>query len=95
LSDLEEARRIILEGLGSDAARVWLFGSRARGDAGRASDIDVAVLPEAPLPPGLLQEIREALENSLILYPVQLVDLTTAESSLREAVLAEGVPWTN
>ena len=95
MSDLEEARRIILEGLGSHAARVWLFGSRARGDAGRASDIDVAVLPEEPLPPGLLQEIRAALESSLILYPVDLVDLTTAEPSLQETVLAEGVPWTN
>ena len=93
--DLDEARRIVLEGLRPHAARVWLFGSRARGEPGRASDIDVAVLPEGPLPAGLLQEVREALENSQILYPVDLVDLTTAEPGLRETVLREGVPWTN
>ena len=44
--DLDEARRIVLEGLRPHAARVWLFGSRAHGEAGRAPDIDVAVLPE-------------------------------------------------
>ncbi len=94
MADLDEARRIVLEGLQAHAARVWLFGSRARGTAGRGSDIDVAVLPDRPLPPGVLQDIREALENSRILYPVDLVDLTTAEAGLREAVLREGVPWT-
>ena len=93
--DLDEARRIVLEGLRPHAARVWLFGSRARGEPGRASDIDVAVLPEAPLPVGLLQEIREALESSQILYSVYLVDLTTAEPSLCKAVFRDGVPWRN
>ena len=43
--DLAEARRIICRGLAGLRARVYLFGSWARGDARRTSDIDVAIDP--------------------------------------------------
>ncbi|MGD0497138.1 MAG: nucleotidyltransferase domain-containing protein [Bryobacteraceae bacterium] len=49
--DLNEVRRLVLRGLSGRRARVYLFGSWARGDASRVSDIDVAVLPLEPLPP--------------------------------------------
>jgi len=91
--DLEEARRIILGKLEGIPARVYLFGSWARSEARRHSDIDVAISADGPLPPGLLLEIEEALDSSEVLYPVELVDLTTASSSLRERVAAEGIPW--
>jgi len=41
--DLKEARRIVLDKLRGVPARVFLFGSRARGDTRRASDIDIAI----------------------------------------------------
>ena len=91
--DLEETRRIVLKGLEGYPAKVCLFGSFARGEARRYSDIDVAISPLEPLPPGLLLEIEEALDQSEVLYPVELVDLTTASESLRERVAAEGIPW--
>jgi predicted nucleotidyltransferase len=78
--DLEEVRRIVLRGLAGRPARVYLFGSWARGEASRVSDIDIAIMPADPVPPGLLSEIEEALENSLSLYPVDLVDLTGAST---------------
>jgi len=92
--DIEEVRRIVLRLLEGRPARVYLFGSWARGEACRTSDIDVGILPSAPLPAGLLPEIEEALENSLSLYPVDLVDLTTASDHFRGRVLAEGLSWT-
>jgi predicted nucleotidyltransferase len=92
-ADLDEVKRIVLQGLGSHRARVWLFGSRARGTGGRASDIDVAILPLEPLPPDTLARIEETLENSLVLSPVELVDLSTADPALRERVEREGIPW--
>jgi predicted nucleotidyltransferase len=93
-ADLEEVRRIVLRLLEGRQARVYLFGSWARGEACRVSDIDVAILPAEPLPAGLLPEIEEALDNSLILYPVDLVDLSTTSDQFRERVQAEGVLWT-
>jgi len=50
---------------------------------------------EESLPSGLLPEIQEALEESASLYPVDLVDLTTASDAFRARVLAEGLPWTD
>jgi len=46
-----------------------------------------------PLPSGLLLEIGEALDQSQVLYPVELVDLTTASEAIREKVASEGIPW--
>jgi predicted nucleotidyltransferase len=93
--DLNEVRRIVLNGLSGREARVYLFGSWARGEASRVSDIDVAVLGTEPLPPDVRADIEEELENSLCLYPVDLVDLSVASDSFRSRVLSEGIPWTD
>ena len=91
---LEEVRRIVLDGLGGYRANVYLFGSWAKGSASRVSDIDVAVMPLEPLPSGLLAGIRERLEESRVLHPVELVDLSRAGPEFRRRVEAEGIPWT-
>ena len=93
--DLREVRRIVLRGLAGQRAQVYLFGSWARGEASRVSDIDVAILSEESLPSGLLPEIQEALDESASLYPVDLVDLSATSDAFRSRVLAEGMPWTD
>jgi predicted nucleotidyltransferase len=93
--DLKEARRIVLDRLHGQGVRVFLYGSWVTGHPGRTSDIDIGVLPEGKLPGGLLSEIREALEESTIVYPVDLVDLSEASPSLRERVVREGIPWSD
>ena len=92
--DLEAVRRIVLSGLRGHPARVFLFGSRARGDHRVASDIAVAVLPLEPIPAGLLAEIREALDESHVPFVVDLVDLREAPPALRERAIREGSEWT-
>ena len=91
--DLTEARRIVLESLGMHPVRVYLFGSRARGEEGRASDIDIAVLSSEPLPGWILSEVRERLDESQIPFKVDVIDLSTMDPAFRERVLKEGVPW--
>jgi len=95
MNHLEEVKRIVLKGLRGQRAKVCLFGSRARGDAARFSDIDVGVLPLEPLPPGLLSAIREELEESNVPFRVDLVDLSDAGSTFREQVEKEGQLWTD
>jgi uncharacterized protein len=92
--DVEIARRIVLDRLKGRDCSVFLFGSRAHGKPRRSSDIDVAVLPREPLPPGLLAEIAEALEESPILCSVDLVDLLRCDEDFRRRVLSEGQRWT-
>jgi len=90
---LREVRAIVLRGLEGWPAKVWLFGSFARGEERTTSDIDVAVEPGPDFPAHLLGEIAEALEDSTIPYFFDLVDLCAACDRLRAKVLKEGVPW--
>jgi len=58
--------------------KIVLFGSRARGDAGRKSDIDIGVETDRPL-------------ASVELLDVDLLNLDSINESFREAVEREGV----
>jgi CRISPR-associated protein Cmr1 len=60
--------------------KIILFGSRARGDAHKNADIDIAI--ENP---------KNPISNIDISVPLDIVDLTKANSSLKEKVRHEGV----
>ncbi|AVR87832.1 nucleotidyltransferase family protein [Thauera aromatica] len=91
--DVSAAHKLIRCSLPPEAAKLWLFGSRARGDARRWSDIDIAVEPLRRLPPGLLAELREMLAESSLLLDVDLVDLSAASPALRNVIKEEGIAW--
>lgn len=93
--DIQTAHDIIRSLLPPDQARLWLFGSRTRGNARRWSDIDIAVEPLTAPPAGLLAELRELLAESSILLDVDLVDLSQAGRALNDAVEREGIAWTD
>lgn len=92
---LEEIKRIILEHLTPyPNISVFLYGSRAKGYAGKHSDVDVGIYPrEEPLPTGVLAELRESLEESAIIWTVELIDLSQADETFRNKVISEGILW--
>lgn len=68
---------------------VWLHGSHARGDAREASDVDLALVADAPLE---LSELL-ALESDLAVVlgdEVDLVDLFGSDDVLRLQVIEHG-----
>lgn len=87
------ARELVLRHFAGHPVDVFLFGSWARGAARRTSDIDIAVLPKGPIPPVVFSELREALEEAPIPYPVDIVDLREVSAPLRARVLKEGIRW--
>ncbi len=90
---LDAVRRIVLDALAGRDAKVYLYGSCARGEARHSSDIDVAIDPATPLPMGLVGDIREALEESTIPYNVDVVDLGAADPEFRQRILRDAVEW--
>ena len=90
---IEELRRLVLDALGEHDAEVWLFGSCARGEVFRHSDIDVAILPRGELPAGFFSELADSVEESSIPYDVDIVDLRSAAPGLIDEVRREGVKW--
>jgi hypothetical protein len=73
--------------------RLYLFGSWARGEERRSSDIDLAIDYTSPLPPYLLAQLREALEESTVPYRVDVVDLTQVDEAFKDTVKKEGIVW--
>ena len=90
---LNRIRTLVVDGLAGTKAEIYLFGSHARGDATRLSDVDVAIDAAEPLPTGCLARLRERLEESTIPLTVELVDLGEADGDFRARVRGEGVKW--
>ena len=75
-----------LRGALPDVVAIYRFGSTATGQAVRDSDVDIAVLPAAPLEPSFRWDLQECLALSLH-RPVDLVDLLKASTVMRMQVL--------
>lgn len=90
---LTEVRRIATEVLAPLEVDLYLFGSRARGDARMASDIDIALDPRQELSASVLADLEERFEESTVPVRVQIVDLSHAGPQFRARVLEEGVRW--
>jgi predicted nucleotidyltransferase len=74
--------------------RVWLFGSRARGDALRRSDFDLAFEPLDGFDDTSLFAFEDAVQNDPeIIYPVDLVNFSEAGDLLRARIDQEGILW--
>ncbi|NOY93612.1 MAG: nucleotidyltransferase domain-containing protein [Deltaproteobacteria bacterium] len=67
---------------------IWLFGSRARGDAGPTSDVDLAILCDPPL--GLDRTVVMDRASRAISTAVDLVDLGSAPPELVWEVVTTG-----
>ena len=90
---LDAVCAIVLGALGGREARVWLYGSFADRSERVYSDIDVAIDPAAPLPPGFILELHETLELSTVPRTVHVVDLSGADAGFAETVRRKGILW--
>jgi predicted nucleotidyltransferase len=84
---------MIFEEIAGRPVRVFLFGSRAKGDASAVSDVDVALLGPGRLDRGWLARLRERLEESTIPYKVDLVDLNDVANEFRNVVFRSAKEW--
>ncbi|WP_274532242.1 nucleotidyltransferase family protein [Aquifex aeolicus] len=72
--------------------KVYLFGSRARGENTPRSDLNLGFLSDEDI--GYeLSLLREILEESNLPFSVDVVDLSKAGREFREMVLKEGKLW--
>ncbi|WP_114312438.1 nucleotidyltransferase domain-containing protein [Thermus caldifontis] len=95
-TSLEQDKEVVVATLApylrGKGVKLILYGSHARGEAGRGSDLDLALLGPLTLRE-LLPLLREALEEAPVLRRVDLVDLGEADPTFRERVLKEGIVW--
>ncbi len=66
---------------------VWAFGSRVHGRCLRKfSDIDLAIISDAPVDSGRLSALREAFSESDLPYRVDVVDFASASRTFRDII---------
>lgn len=76
-------------------AKVWVFGSRARGDHKPFSDIDLMYKITTDLPLGLIYDITTNLEDSDLTIKVDLVNQDEIAQSYIEDALLERLEINN
>lgn len=92
--DLEVKRKIIgiLTVLFPDA-KIYLFGSRAWGNARPLSDIDVAIDEGTKIDRLRMGEASGMFDGSNLHMKVDVVDLHTLPASWIERIKKEGIVW--
>nr|VFK26933.1 MAG: type I restriction enzyme, S subunit [Candidatus Kentron sp. MB]VFK31182.1 MAG: type I restriction enzyme, S subunit [Candidatus Kentron sp. MB]VFK75381.1 MAG: type I restriction enzyme, S subunit [Candidatus Kentron sp. MB] len=65
---------------------VWAFGSRVTGRARPYSDLDFAVITNAPLPFVVIGELGEAFSESDLPWRVDVVDWATTSAAFRRII---------
>lgn len=87
--DLSAVRAVVRRAL-PGLRLLYVFGSRARGDARPDSDLDLAVLADGAIDPLRLHELRLTLGAQLD-CDVDLVDLDRASTVLKLEVIRDGI----
>jgi uncharacterized protein len=92
---IRELKSFIIEFFKEENVIVILFGSRARGDNSRVSDIDIGILPKNRLDRKKLVLLKEKIDNLNFPYTVDVVDLSKVSKAFREKALKDGIIWKN
>lgn len=71
--------------------RIYLYGSRARGDHSMGSDVDLALDAGQKIEPLTMIFIKEDIENSTIPYFVDVVDVHTISADFKQEITKEFV----
>ena len=76
-------------------AKIYLFGSRARGTNSEWADIDIALDAGKLLYGPNVYEISCMFKESFIKYNIDIVDLYQVSDLMREQILKDRVIWKN
>lgn len=87
---LTQIKKILDTYFGENSTKVYLYGSRARGESHSASDIDLAVQSSEVLTHEL-SRAKEAFFESHIPYKIDLINLDTVDKQLKKSIRKEGV----
>ncbi len=85
-------KQIILSHIDKEKHSVYLFGSRAKGKADQSIDVDVGIWGDNPLDT-IYHRIVNDIEESIIPYDVDIIDLYLASEEFRKHVLKDAILW--
>ena len=90
-NELDYFQKELVSPLKDIDAKVWIFGSRARGDHQKFSDVDILVESHDEKINQLLSSIREKFEEGSFPYKIDLLLLEDLAKSYRDSVLKDRI----
>jgi len=87
-------RQQVFQFLDPQKYKVFLFGSRASGQARQFSDVDIGIEGSEKVPTMIMFQIRDAFEESSLPYFVDVVDFHSVDQKF-EAVAKQQVIYLN
>jgi predicted nucleotidyltransferase len=84
---LNEIKKIIFRYLNPKEYQVFIFGSRATGEAVKFSDIDIGIMAKKEVDGETLAKIESAFEDSDIPYKVEVVDFSLVSKRFKRVAL--------
>ena len=70
---------------------VWAFGSRVSGGAKQFSDLDIVIMTQEPLSLTDMADLKEAFDQSDLVFKVDIVDWASTSDSFRKVIKAEKI----
>ena len=92
VKSVEDVKEVIRKLFKGKDVKVYIFGSRAKGEHTPRSDLDIGFLSNEDISYEL-SLLREFLEESNLTFVVDVVDLSRTSKDFREAVMKEGKLW--
>ena len=74
-------------------AKIYLFGSRARGTHNERSDIDIAIDAGRLLTMSERGQLNNMIDALNIVQEVDIVDFNNVPEALKNNILREGIMW--
>ncbi len=90
---VEIAKSIVLEKLEEKRCRIFVFGSRARGDYHRFSDLDIGIIPLSDKTLNL-PDLQDYLNyESLIPFKVEIVNFAIVDDKFKSKAMQNVIWW--
>ncbi|WP_291399315.1 nucleotidyltransferase domain-containing protein [Daejeonella sp.] len=93
LDYLDIVKKIVLKNIPQNEFAVFLFGSRAAGNANSLSDIDIGFLGTDPLPISILVNLESDLEESIVPFKIDLIDFYQVDKDFKNEALSNVQIW--
>ena len=90
---LERLKEKVLGIMKEEKVRIFVFGSRARGDQHKTSDVDIGFLPQGKWNRKKFTLLKEEIENLNIPYEVDLVDFSETSERFKKEALKDVIQW--
>ena len=90
---LDIVKQIVLKHVPKDEFAIFLFGSRAVGNAKTLSDIDIGIMGTKPLPTLIMADLDSDLEESIVPFKIDLIDFYQVDKAFKDEALSSIQIW--